>query len=220
MFILWLWSELRNAPIIEFDDHPPVDPWRLQRDLMVASDQKLPEVPTLTETSLLYWALILEEQSETTVALTEVLGRAWPLHERTEDQSAFMWQLSRASAMEGVSKRARALIERMGELNIDLTREEAKACLDGTTDIAVVNSGFALACGLPGSQGYLSVLTSNLSKRNDLGKIDKTPDGKWIKGKNYVKPDLDKVLDNQLRLVLHEHGLATREAALSPMTAA
>jgi hypothetical protein len=66
---------------------------------------------------------------------------------------------------------------------------------DGTTDVAVVNCGFALACGLPGSDGYREVALSNISKRNpDTGMIDKTADGKWIKGAEYRAPDLLGVL--------------------------
>ena len=66
---------------------------------------------------------------------------------------------------------------------------------DGTTDLMVTNSGFALSLGLDGGACYNDVAGSNLSKRNDDGVIDKKPDGKWIKNqKNYREPDLRAVI--------------------------
>ena len=42
---------------------------------------------------------------------------------------------------------------------------------------------------------YVEVQTSNWSKTNpNTGVIDKTPDGKWIKGVNYRPPNLTAVL--------------------------
>ena len=81
------------------------------------------------------------------------------------------------------------------DINIPLTEQEAVELLDGTTDIAVVNCGLALACGLPGAGAYDEVVGSNLSKINPAtGMIDKHPDGKWIKGIRYYKPDLRQVM--------------------------
>lgn len=66
---------------------------------------------------------------------------------------------------------------------------------DGTTDLMVTNAGFALALGLPGAALYEEVASSNLTKKNpQTGVIDKTPDGKWIKGAKYREPNIDKVL--------------------------
>lgn len=181
-----------------------VDPWSLQHRLMEISNQKRPQLPEVNETSLLYWALMLEEMSETGNGLLRVLERAWPLH-HVKPGEAPRVDL-RASVRNSIytvtlgmitqSKRVRKILEDLGRFEIKVTRDEAKELLDGTTDNAVVNSGFSIASGMPGAMSYLAVLKSNLSKANPAtGLIDKTPDGKWIKGSEYREPDLDAVLD-------------------------
>lgn len=188
-----------NEPPHFADMSEPVNPWNLQRQLMTASAQSMPKSPTVSNTSLLYWALLLEELHETTEAKVSALSNAWYSRAAhlTDHQRAVLWSMTTAAQMMHTrSKKVRELIEVMGPFEYTISREFAKPIFDGTTDVAVVNSGFCLASGLPGSEGYLEVLTSNLSKRNDKGIIDKTPDGKWIKGPNYIEPDLDTVLDH------------------------
>ena len=92
------------------------------------------------------------------------------------------------------STQVRKYLERIPRMNHPLTRAQARPVLDGTTDLAVVNSGFSLAAGLPGSLAYQAVQVSNLSKAGPDGKIAKDPSGKWIKGPNYRMPELDSLL--------------------------
>lgn len=175
-----------------------VDPWELQRALMRASDQSLPKTPTLNAGSLLYVALMLEEMAETVAGVQKVVERVGPSLGLTEEMSAVLvLQLllrDQASNMNHASLRMRELLTNI-RFDTAMTSAEAIEILDGTTDVAVTNAGFALACGLPGAAGYSEVVCSNLSKVNPVtGIIDKYPDGKWIKGRAYFKPDLGKVL--------------------------
>lgn len=179
-----------------------VDPWALQGALMVASDQKTAAHPAITNTSILYAALIMEESAETFRALAAALLRA-----PGDTDTVFFFSLVAtklidvANLSEDESLKIRSLLTRWGqEFCLELSEEEAKPIFDGTTDLAVVNCGFALASGLDGSAGYAEVVGSNLSKRNPAtGKIDKTPDGKWIKGPNYREPDLVSVMRRTAR---------------------
>jgi hypothetical protein len=50
-----------------------VDPWVIQRDLMDASGQDLPQSPQLTHGALLYAALNMEEQAETFDAMAKAM---------------------------------------------------------------------------------------------------------------------------------------------------
>lgn len=188
---------------------PRLDPWQIQRNLMEASDQSLPAYASITRDSLMYEALIMEELGETMRATVEAMdrrfsngnedqGRAW-LHRPRGMREAM--EVLRPMAFEhlpAASARLREACERMPKAFVMLLdREEATAMLDGTTDIAVVNCGFAEACGLPGAAGYEEVAGSNLSKRNPAtGKIDKDPSGKWIKGPEYRAPDLVRTLED------------------------
>lgn len=176
-----------------------VDPWDLQRTLMAASDQEMPPAPTVTKTTLLYWALIAEEYAETSDALLAALDRTWGTREHRlhgvpiagclrDFQDGLRYT---AGMLHRRASIAKALLREIDHVvPIQLLRSEACGLIDGTTDITVVNSGFALATGLPGAESYLRVQVSNLSKRNERGVIDKTPDGKWIKGPGYAEPDL------------------------------
>lgn len=93
------------------------------------------------------------------------------------------------------SQRIRQSLKLNPQVYIPLTGDQAVELLDGTTDIAVTNCGFCVATGLPGGAAYREVARSNLSKVNpETGVIDKTPDGKWIKGSGFTPPDLAKVL--------------------------
>jgi len=181
------------------------NPWDLQRDLMKASGQACPPLPRFTNGTVLYSALIMEEVGETFMEISDILsayasspefekalggGRA-SIHQLIVHRNQFA---DLAAQLNKTSVSIRTSLQST-TYDFDLTQEQAKPLLDGTTDVAVVNCGFALATGLPGSAAYHEVVTSNLSKRNPAtGKIDKTPDGKWIKGVNYQPPNLDIVL--------------------------
>lgn len=189
-----------------------VDPWRLQRKLMQISDQALPPKPELSRDSMLYFALCIEELGELSRGMVGALDRwaAEKERERSSPNPNSIWShqpgsLRRvrnhldyfASSFQRDSKDFRAFLAQLHYMQpIELTREEAKEILDGTTDLAVTNAGLANSTGLPGAEAYSEVQSSNLSKANPAsGKIDKWPDGKWIKGENYRAPDLDLVLD-------------------------
>lgn len=188
-------------------DQKITDPWELQRMLMGASGQELPSKPEINKTSLLYWALMLEEMSETGYGVLTVLLREWTMNNPIVDDlsdSRRVIQLmveSQCSQMHHGSIRLRKTLEDLPEFHTLMLRDEAKEVLDGTTDNAVVNAGFCLASGMPGSEAYAETVNSNLSKRNDDGVIDKTPDGKWIKSHNYKAPDLDKVLNSFMHVL-------------------
>jgi hypothetical protein len=177
------------------------NPWAVQKTLMQASNQTLPDAPVLHKGLILYAALNLEEGRETLAGLVKALQRtlsqpgldtkvankllvvASHLHEA--DVQMHEHSLAVRSAISDLSDDFRAPLE----------RAEIREMTDGTMDLTVTNSGFALSLGIDGVACYGRVATSNLSKRNpDTGVIDKTPDGKWIKGRNFVEPDLDSVL--------------------------
>lgn len=173
-----------------------VDPWELQRKLMEISGQDRPVRPMLTDNSLLYAALMLEELAETLKPIGVQLQRAATSTydvlpaDRIKGQFAHI-----AHLMTMHSVAIRQELERKPGICLEWDEDLALEAFDGTTDTAVVNAGFAIASGFPGAEGYAEVQNSNLSKGNpETGLIDKTADGKWIKGSNYQKPDLEMVL--------------------------
>lgn len=180
-----------------------VDPWDLQRLLMKISDQRRPDMPLLHNGVIMYFALILEETSETAIGLFKALEREWGdnLLSPTvpEWQAVLLWRLQHhAEQMHKWSVDMRDDLAVSPDFEVMMTREECKEILDGTTDIMVVNSGFALAAGMPGPAAYTETVTSNMSKADPAtGKIKKDPSGKWIKGPDFRKPNLDRVLTEQ-----------------------
>lgn len=188
---------------LEAIDTPQIDPWQMQRALMVASGQQTPATPRFTNGTVLYGALILEEGGETLAEIVKALKdyRDSDAYQNEPDTQVRNWIRYHINLFDYISTQ-------MGETSVtirklltgitydfEMTPERTVAMLDGTTDLAVVNCGFALATGLPGADAYEEVVSSNLSKRNPrTGMIDKTPDGKWIKGPDYQAPDLAKVL--------------------------
>lgn len=172
------------------------NPWDYQRQLMLISDQEIPNRPQLTRTSILYGALILEEAGET------ALGLAKAIEEASNGRNSALFGLAKDYARTAItlmdtSKALRLSLEACQELpdGLPMAFDTAKELLDGCIDIHVVTCGMGLATGLPGMDAYATVVSSNLSKANPAtGKIDKTPDGKWIKGSGYKAPDLDPLL--------------------------
>lgn len=182
-----------------------VDPWSMQAELMDASGQPMPDRPAVTDNSILYSALLLEEGAETATALAAPLFSVVKAMNETSEVEGVSPEndigkalLRAAVAMGRESRYIRAILADKPGIEFPLSLEEAAELLDGTTDVAVVNSGLALASGLPGADGYTEVQESNLSKRNPAtGIIDKTPDGKWIKGEAYFAPDLRRLLEDR-----------------------
>jgi hypothetical protein len=176
-------------------EEPMVDPWLLQRALMAASKQPLPVEPVLNNTGVLYSALIMEELAETCSGLASVLGRFTPKDGHNfEVKTVEAILMSIGHDLASASNQIRSLLPSI-TIYSRLDQKEAVELLDGITDIAVVTAGFALATGLPGGEAYLEVACSNLSKANPAtGLIDKDAGGKWIKGPEYQRPDLARVL--------------------------
>lgn len=177
------------------DDGIPVDIWAPQRTLMAASKQRLPLSPIITNDTALYVYLILEETSEFAGHLYEILANRWA-PKMTQERSAVLSMLSNlALALSQSAERGRDELAVAERIHLPLAMHEARTLLDDSVDIAVVTAGLGLATGLPAREAYAAVAKSNLSKRNpDTGVIDKHPDGKWIKGRNYKAPDLDQHL--------------------------
>lgn len=169
------------------------DPWLLQRQVMAMSGQRTPTTPVLTNETLLYAALILEELGETLNVAAGVLFD----HSPSRDMMA--QDLVRLSEDLGnKSREVRKQLEGFSLL-VPLTDEAAVELLDGATDLAVVVCGLCESMGLPGYAAYMEVYDSNRSKANPAtGVIDKTPDGKWIKGTGYFKPNLAMVLGTHM----------------------
>lgn len=193
LVIMEPWSHRGSA---ESDDHGgPVDPWALQADLMRASGQDMPPLPELNRGSLMYAALILEECGETLDGIVAALRDLPAAHEHSQVQDVRRILSDVSHTMQHRALAVRALLEDCPEFRLALGPAHALEIFDGHEDLTVVNCGFGLSCGLPCVPGYAEVGASNLSKVNpDTGVIDKTPDGKWIKGRNYRKPDLARVL--------------------------
>lgn len=201
------------------------DPWSYQRKLMEVSDQPLPSVPTLNKGGMLYGALILEETGETMAGLAVAMQKFFdelPVRSPRLSGSQNFWDVMEAfkalgGYLQSEAKSIRSDLQGIEMEDYPLSAEVAVELLDGTTDIAVVNCGFALACGLPGSAAYAEVGLSNLSKINPTtGVIDKTADGKWIKGSSFFKPDLVKILHQYAPLSAEAHDAFFAESTTPP----
>lgn len=177
----------------------PESIWDSQHALMMSSDQLVSDYPRLTKTSILYGALIIEEVGETLVALGTAISEASTLSNYSTLKSISEAYIKNGIDLQNASQSYRDVLAKCTEEPFAgiMKKTTAIELLDGCTDIHVVTAGLSLACGLPGGPAYYDTVSSNLSKANPAtGKIDKTPDGKWIKGVNYKKPDLSRILDS------------------------
>lgn len=173
----------------------PVDPWAMQRALMAASSQNLPDTPELNKGVLLYAALNLEELSEMLRGLTSALSKVADAPAGILAVADMLGRVTREMHETSVEVREVLKTTVPDDFKAPVDDADLIEMADGTTDVTVVNCGFSLALGLDGAACYDEVGGSNLSKANpDTGVIDKTPDGKWIKGRNYRAPDLAKVV--------------------------
>jgi len=182
-----------------------VDIWKYQAELMAISGQHMPSRPTLHNGVLLYAALNAEELGETFGAIANVL-KGVPYNPEWAAGSHLASIHDALSWLGSVSQEQALVIRRhVAELPpgfmVDLGKAEAVELLDGVTDVAVVLAGLGLAAGLPVREGYQDVGVSNLSKANPVtGVIDKDAGGKWIKGSQYHKPNLEAVLAKHYRV--------------------
>ena len=92
------------------------------------------------------------------------------------------------------------------ELRIKLLKEEYEEYIQGEckndleniakelADIIYIVCGTAASYGIPLDRVFDAVHSSNLSKLNEDGSVSRRPDGKILKGPNYVPPNIKKVL--------------------------
>ena len=182
-----------------------VDIWKHQRHLMSISGQHLPRLPEINKDVLLYFALTLEELEEAGHTLRNILTRISDkaVSANGLEHRHFVLRDAVHAAMAHLdrdSKEIRRALRHVEEFTAPLTRNEAVALLDDSSDIAVVHAGFGLSAGLPVRAGYTEVALSNASKANpNTGMIDKDPSGKWIKGPKYFRPNLNAVVEDHWR---------------------
>jgi predicted HAD superfamily Cof-like phosphohydrolase len=168
-----------------------MNPWQMQHKLMEISGQEIPTMYQVNKTSILYAALVLEEVSELMEGLEKIMLNS------SGDQLSNMFNIIRSirQLSHDHSLEIRDELKVLPTFHIDLTSDEAIELADATTDITVVNCGFAVASGIDGNACYQDVAGSNLSKANpDTGIIDKDKSGKWIKGIAYKEPNLVAVM--------------------------
>jgi len=92
------------------------------------------------------------------------------------------------------------------KLRMDLMLEEMKEYMESEekddlenlakelADIIYIACGTAASYGIPLDKVFEAVHSSNLSKLNEDGSVSRRPDGKILKGPNYVPPNIKKVL--------------------------
>lgn len=173
-----------------------VEPWEMQRELMAASGQKLPgDYNYMVQPGvILYAALNMEEMSEGLRGLRNAIDKNLGAHPALKEIEAHL--VDTYLRLHTNSLAIRELVKKLpADLELPVTRKDLREMADGATDLTVTNAGFALSLGLPAAALYDEVASSNLSKKNpETGVIDKTPDGKWIKGVAYREPNIDAVL--------------------------
>ena len=176
----------------------PVDIWHEQTHLMRISQQQMAFVPECNHGLMLYYALIMEEMAETAKTLALIINsRATGDVEQEALVDAFR-RIDGNLHRESVAMRLRMSRIDPYSMRYQLSLTEATQLLDDLGDVTVVVAGAGVSCGLPVRDGFREVQMSNASKANPkTGVIDKTQDGKWIKGPNYVAPDL--------KAILHQH---------------
>ena len=91
--------------------------------------------------------------------------------------------------------------EELAELKVALQEKNLKEVADALTDILYVTYGAGHAFGIDLDKCFEEVQSSNLSKLDDNGKPIYDRNGKVMKGPNYFKPNLEKILvySNELK---------------------
>ena len=91
--------------------------------------------------------------------------------------------------------------EELEELKVALQEKNLKEVADALTDILYVTYGAGHAFGIDLDKCFEEVQSSNMSKLDDNGKPIYDRNGKVMKGPNYFKPNLEKILDysNELK---------------------
>ena len=91
--------------------------------------------------------------------------------------------------------------EELEELKVALHEKNLKEVADALTDILYVTYGAGHAFGIDLDKCFEEVQSSNMSKLDDNGKPICDRNGKVMKGPNYFKPNLEKILvySNELK---------------------
>ena len=90
--------------------------------------------------------------------------------------------------------RLQLIEEELKELKEALDNNDIVETADALTDILYVTYGAGHAFGINLDKCFEEVHGSNMSKLDNSGKAIFNEDGKVLKGSNYFKPDLKKIL--------------------------
>lgn len=86
--------------------------------------------------------------------------------------------------------------EEFKELKRAMVNDDIVEVADAIGDLLYVVYGAALVCGINADKVFDEVHKSNMSKLGDDGKPIYREDGKILKGENFKKPDIAKVIFN------------------------
>ena len=90
------------------------------------------------------------------------------------------------------SLRLNLIKEELGELKDAIEKKDIKEVADALTDILYVTYGAGHAFGIDLDKCFAEVQSSNMSKLGSDGKPIYNEKGKFMKGPNYFKPNLNK----------------------------
>ena len=93
-----------------------------------------------------------------------------------------------------VKLRYELIKEELSELNKAIEDKNIEEVADALTDILYVTYGAGHAFGINLDKCFEEVQNSNMSKLDDNGKPIYNDSGKVMKGPNYFKPDLSKLI--------------------------
>ncbi|MBD1146987.1 nucleoside triphosphate pyrophosphohydrolase family protein [Pelagibacterales bacterium SAG-MED28] len=92
------------------------------------------------------------------------------------------------------SLRYELIKEELGELKEAIENKDLKEVADALTDILYVTYGAGHAFGINLDKCFEEVQNSNMSKLDSNGRPIYNDKGKVMKGPNYFKPNLEKIL--------------------------
>ena len=92
------------------------------------------------------------------------------------------------------SLRYELIKEELGELKEAIENKDLKEVADALTDILYVTYGAGHAVGINLDKCFEEVQNSNMSKLDSNGRPIYNDNGKVMKGPNYFKPNLEKIL--------------------------
>ena len=94
-----------------------------------------------------------------------------------------------------VKLRLNLIKEELNELEEAINKNNIVEIADALTDILYVTYGAGHAFGINLDKCFEEVQRSNMSKLNENGEPLYNTDGKVMKGPNYFKPNLKKIID-------------------------